>query len=319
MTPELFPGSEKYPLLSRESVLVHLSDYYGGHGVWMYSDDPSDFAFGGNKVRFYEYLIPEIIKASPDFILTSGSIYSNHIRVSAEVCSKLGIGCTLLIEDDPPSDGIPSPNVRIAEKLGAEIVYIGSFAAMIKIREYADNLRAEGKKFFHVPNAGHTPGAVRAYAGVLADALMKADGLGVSFSHIFLPCASGTTQAGMICGSNILRAYGVNVPGISSIAVGNSVKGASKSIKKLIAEAGQILPGIPDHADDPVVCDCGKNEYGRPDAELLELRQQIIRNDCIELDRTYNINAFYGMKQILESAPADDEVLYINTGGYTGE
>ncbi len=318
MTPELFPGSRKYPLLTGEPALVRLSDFYGGHEVWMYMDDPSDFAFGGNKVRFYEYLIPEITDARPDFILTSGSIYSNHVRVTAEVCSKLGIGCTLLIEADPTSDGTPSPNVRMAEELGAEIVYIGSFAAMLKIREYAERLRSEGKNFFHVPNAGHTPGAVRAYSGVLADALMKADGLGIAFSHIYLPCASGTTQAGVICGSAILRGYGVSVPGITSIAVGGPVKGASRGVRTLLGEAGGILPGFPEVTEEPDVRDCGKNSYGRPDEDLLSLRDRIRSADGIELDRTYNINAFYGMKNILESEPGDTEVLYINTGGYTG-
>ncbi len=319
MTPELFPGSRKYPLLSLEPALVPLSEPCAGHRIWMYTDDPADFAFGGNKVRFYEYLIPDILDAGPDFILTSGSIYSNHARVSAAVCAKLGIGCRILVEDDRPADGQTSPNIRMAEELGAETVYIGAFAAMLKIREHAEVLRGEGRNFFHVPNAGHSPGAVRAYAGVLADALMTADGLGVSFSRVFMPCASGTTQAGIMCGAAVLRSYGVAAPPVTSTAVGGPPRAAVRGITTLLTEAGELLRGFPEIVDKPDVRDCGKNDYGRPDGELLELRRRIKENDGIELDRTYNINAFYGMLKILEAEPGDTDVLYINTGGYTGD
>ena len=319
MTPELFENSRRFRLLEHEASLIRLNDYYGDRRVYLYTDDPEDFAGGGNKVRFYEYLIPEIIDAKPDFILTSGSKYSNHIRVTSEVCKRLSIGCTLLIEADEPSDGCEMPNVRIARENGAEIVYIGSFAAMLKINEYANRLRSEGKNFFHVPNAGHRPGAVRAYAGVIADAVMYLDGFDLFPSHVWLPCASGTTMAGVLAGKSVLRGYGINMPPVSAVAVGGPVKGAVKGVRTLLKEASEEIAGFPEVNDEPVVTDCGKNDYGCPDEELLSLRDGIYKNEGILLDKTYNINAFYGMKKSAESDPGCGPLLYICTGGYTGD
>ena len=319
MTPDIFEGTRRFRLLTHDSAIIRLNDFYGDRRVYMYADDPEDFAGGGNKVRFYEYLIPEIIDAKPDFLLTSGSVYSNHVRVTSEVCKRLSIGCRLLIEADEPTDGDEFPNIRAARENGAEIIYIGGFAAMLKIKDYADRLRAEGLNFYHVPNAGHTPGAVRAYAGVITDAMMYLDGFDVFPSEIWLPCASGTTMAGVLGGRSALRAMGINMPDVHAVAVGGPVKGAVRGVSALLKEADGIIEGFPDVSEVPSVTDCGKNDYGHPDEELLALRAGIASSEGITLDRTYNINAFYGMKKQLEENAGCGPVLYINTGGYTGD
>ena len=84
----------------------------------------------------------------------------------------------------------------------------------------------------------------------------------------------------------------------------------------MIHHASDYLPqGF--EADVVSVQDCGKNDYGQPDEELLALRAKLLAQDGIQLDPTYNINAFYGMVQQLMQTPGTGDVLYINTGGYT--
>ena len=321
MSSELFPSCRKYPLLSLPSQLFPLKEKIGGRQVFMWRDDPDDFGFGGNKVRFYEYLIPEIIDAAPDVIISSGSRYSNHVRVTALVAARLGIPAMLLINEDEAEDKkLPAGNLTLAAATGAEIRFIGHFAALLKINEYADELRRQGKKVFVVPSGGHTDGAVRAYANVFAEAMTRLSGYGVKIDRIFLPCASGTTHAGLLCGAEITYGkIGYGLPRISSFAVANTVRGAVKGITKLNFKAVErfpdVLTGDPGVAD---VLDCGKNEYGIPDGELLSLREDITRTEGVTLDSVYNINAFYGMKKVLESEDraSDAAVLYINTGGY---
>ena len=97
----------------------------------------------------------------------------------------------------------------------------------------------------------------------------------------------------------------------------NTPAKAVKGISRLIRAASEYLPrGF--EADTVTVQDCGKNEYGQPDVELLTLRAKLFEQDGIWLDPTYNINAFYGMVQQLFQMPGTGDVLYINTGGYTG-
>ena len=301
---------ERYQLLTKQPQIIQLSERVNGHRIFMYRDDPEDFGFGGNKVRFFEYLIPDIIKAKPDVLVTSGSMYSNHIRVTAQVAAHLNIPCILYLTEEE----LPEPlfgNVALAKSYGAQLCCVGHFAALLKIDEKVKELEESGKNVFRVPNGGHAPGAVRAYAQVIEYALNELEARDIHISEIFLPCASGTTHAGVLCG-----AARRELPPVTAFAVANTPARAQKGIGRLIKSAAGYLPEE-FAAETAVVKDCGKNEYGCPDEELLALRTKILEQDGIQLDPSYNINAFYGMVQQLSNTPGDGDVLYINTGGYT--
>ena len=302
--------NERYQLLTKKPQLLSLSETVNGHRIFMYRDDPEDFGFGGNKVRFFEYLIPEIIKEKPDVLATSGSMYSNHIRVTAQVAAHLGIPCELFLTEESLPD-VLFGNVALAKNYGARLHCVGHFAALLKIDEQVKLIEASGKKVFLVPNGGHTPGAVRAYANVIDETLGELENRKIFPTAIYLPCASGTTQAGILCGAAKRK-----LPPVCSFAVANTTKRAEKGISRLICSASEYLPqGF--EADAVSVQDCGKNNYGHPDEELLALRAKLMEQDGIQLDPTYNINAFYGMVQQLMQTPGNGDVLYINTGGYT--
>lgn len=301
---------EKYCLLKKKPQLFCLSEKVNGHKIYMYRDDPEDFGFGGNKVRFFEYLIPEILEANPDEIVTSGSMFSNHVRVTAQVASHLGIACKLLLTEDTIPDKLTG-NIALAKEYKAEIECIGHFAALLKIDEYMNKLNESGRKAFLVPNGGHTPGAVRAYAQVVSDTLDELEGKRIRPQTIYLPCASGTTHSGVLCAAG-KRA----IPEVVSFAVANTPAKAQRGISRLIGAAKEYLPS----GFEPgtvTVCDSGKNDYGHPDEELLSLRESLFKSDGILLDPTYNINAFNGMLKALEKRQGKEDVLYINTGGYT--
>ncbi|MCQ2428680.1 MAG: pyridoxal-phosphate dependent enzyme [Clostridia bacterium] len=319
MTASRFTGAEKYALIDRPSELIKLHMKPGGHPLYMWRDDPSAFAFGGNKVRFYEYLIPEILKEAPDVIVTSGSLHSNHIRVTAEVAAKLRISAVLLITDDRPDGAFfqRTNNVTVAEALGAKTEFIGSFAAMLKIGEYVGRLKNSGLKVFSVPNAGHTPQAVNAFADVITEALSSLDAQGSSPARIFLPCASGTTLSGTLFGLRAAAEAGRSVPGVTAVAVGNTPGGCSKGVTRLLRAASRIYNGC-NFVSEANVIDCGKNDYGHPDEELLAFRNSVMENEGVIIDRTYNLPAFYGTVKALEAEPGDSPELYINTGGFTG-
>lgn len=301
---------DRYRLLTKKPQLLPLSETVNGHRIFMYRDDPEDFGFGGNKVRFFEYLIPEILKEKPDVLVTSGSMFSNHIRVTAQVAAHLGIPCKLFLTEEE----LPEPlfgNTALAKSCGAELHCVGHFAALLKISEQVKLLEESGKKVFSVPNGGHTPGAVRAYAQVIDETLGELEKRKISPETIYLPCASGTTQAGILCGAARRK-----LPPVKSFAVANTPAKAEKGISRLIRSATEYLPQ--DFVADSVsVYDCGKNDYGHPDEELLALRLKIFEQDGIRLDPVYNSNAFYGMVRELMKTRGTGDVLYINTGGYT--
>ena len=84
--------------------LDRLSQHVGG-GVHLYAkrdDCNSGLAFGGNKVRKLEYLVPDAIKQNCDTLVTIGGVQSNHTRQVAAVAAKIGMKCRLVQESWVP-------------------------------------------------------------------------------------------------------------------------------------------------------------------------------------------------------------------------
>ena len=185
-------------------------------------------------MHFFEYLIPQILKEKPDILVTSGSMYSNHIRVTAQVAALLNIPCKLFLTEEDISEPLFG-NIALAKSYGAEFQCVGHFAVLLKINEYVKMIEESGKKVFLVPNGGHTPGAVRAYAQVDDETLEELEGRKVYPKAIYLPCASGTTQAGVLCG-----AAKRNLPPVISFAVANTPVKVEKGINRLIRSAAEF-------------------------------------------------------------------------------
>lgn len=77
--------------------LERLSRHLGGE-VELYAkreDCNSGLAFGGNKIRKLEYIVPDAIAAGADTLVTIGGVQSNHTRQVAAVAAKIGMKCRL--------------------------------------------------------------------------------------------------------------------------------------------------------------------------------------------------------------------------------
>lgn len=83
------------------TALPRLSTHLGGK-VHLYAkreDCNSGLAFGGNKTRKLEYLIPEAIAGGYDTLVSIGGIQSNQTRQVAAVAAHLGMKCVLVQEN----------------------------------------------------------------------------------------------------------------------------------------------------------------------------------------------------------------------------
>jgi len=98
---------EKFPLTFGPTPiesLPRLSAHLGGD-VELYAkreDCNSGLAFGGNKVRKMEYIIPDAIKSGADTLVTIGGVQSNHTRQVAAIAAKIGMKCRLVQESWVP-------------------------------------------------------------------------------------------------------------------------------------------------------------------------------------------------------------------------
>jgi L-cysteate sulfo-lyase len=115
-------------------------------------DDYSGTAFGGNKLRKLEFAIAAEIVRGTTTIVTIGGEKSNHARVTAAVCAKLGLRCILILnKSDAKQDLIPASRF-VYEMVGAEITWVASREEREpKAREAMQKLTDNGENASYLP------------------------------------------------------------------------------------------------------------------------------------------------------------------------
>ena len=130
MPLEDFP---RYPLLFGPSPvhpLDRLTEHLGGARVWAKREDcNSGLAFGGNKTRKLEYLVPDALAQGADTLVSIGGIQSNHTRQVAAVAAKLGMKARLVQEswvDWPDAVNDRVGNILLSRIMGAQVEIVES-------------------------------------------------------------------------------------------------------------------------------------------------------------------------------------------------
>ncbi len=123
----------RYPLLFGPSPLhplARLSANLGGPQIWAKREDcNSGLAFGGNKTRKLEYLVPDALAQGADTLVSIGGIQSNHTRQVAAVAAKLGMKARLVQEswvDWPDSVNDRVGNILLSRIMGAHVELVES-------------------------------------------------------------------------------------------------------------------------------------------------------------------------------------------------
>ena len=100
---------ERYPLTfgpTHIEKLERLTRHLGGK-VELYAkreDCNSGLAFGGNKLRKLEYIVPDAIVSNADTLVSIGGAQSNRTRMVAAVAAKIGMKCRLVQESWVPHE-----------------------------------------------------------------------------------------------------------------------------------------------------------------------------------------------------------------------
>ena len=118
----------RYPLLFGPSPvhpLDRLSDDLGGPRIWAKREDcNSGLAFGGNKTRKLEYLVPDALAQGADTLVSIGGVQSDHTRQVAAVAAKVGLKARLVQEswvDWPDSVDDRVGNIMLSRIMGAHV------------------------------------------------------------------------------------------------------------------------------------------------------------------------------------------------------
>ena len=188
--------------------LARLTQHLGGADVWAKREDVnSGLAYGGNKIRKLEYIVPDALASGADTLVSIGGVQSNHTRQVAAVAAHLGLKARLVQEkwvpwDDPVNDKVG--NILLSRMMGAD-VRLDPAGFDIGIRQsWEDALREVeegGGTPYPIPaGASEHPLGGLGFANWAFELAEQEKQLGVFFDTIVVCTVTGSTHAGMIAG-----------------------------------------------------------------------------------------------------------------------
>lgn len=316
----------RYPLTFGPSpieALARLSAHLGG-GVEIHAkreDCNSGLAFGGNKIRKLEYIVPDIIESGADTIVTIGGVQSNHTRQVAAVAAKLGLRCRLVQEAWVPfQDAVYDRvgNILMSRVMGAEVELVeAGFDIGIRDSWQAalDDVRAEGGQPYAIPaGASEHPLGGLGFVGFAEELRAQEAELGFSFDYIVVCSVTGSTQAGMVVGFSI-DGRARRVIGIDASGTPVQTKAQIVSIAERTADRIGIAPPT---ADDVVLeTEYAYPAYGVPSAETNEAIRLAARLEGMMTDPVYEGKSMQGMIDLIGRGYFEPgaKILYAHLGG----
>jgi D-cysteine desulfhydrase family pyridoxal phosphate-dependent enzyme len=298
--------------------LNKLTKFLNGPKIFVKRDDLTNVALGGNKVRKLEYLMLNAIKNKYDTIFTIGGPQSNHCRITAGICAKLGLKCVLVLSGKPSE--LLEGNLLLDKIFGAEIYFAGSsdFNKVLMIAEgIADNYRKTGYKPYLIPLGGASGIGSLGYVECFIEILKQIKQDKLNIDYIVIACGSGGTHSGLEVGK-ILSDSQIEIIGISVLFKKHELV---EKIYNNIKEVINVLNLKKEHNSGITIYDeyIGKG-YAIPTELTLSAMKIMGRKEGIVLDPVYTGKAFGGLIDLIrkKTFSKKDNILFIHTGGYPG-
>ena len=317
---------ERYPLTFGPTPiepLPRLSAHLGGQ-VELFAkreDCNSGLAFGGNKLRKLEYIVPDAIASGADTLVSIGGVQSNHTRMVAATAAKIGMKCRLVQESwVPHEDAVYDRvgNILMSRVMGADVQLVDE-GFDIGIRQSWENaladVKAKGGKPYPIPAGAsvHKFGGL-GYVGFAEEVRAQEAQLGLRFDYIVVCTVTGSTHAGMVVG------FAKDGRQRNVIGIDASFTPAQTRAQVLdIAQKTSALIGGKDIVADDVVLneDYAYPVYGVPSQETIEAIRLSARLEGMMTDPVYEGKSMQGMIDLVKKGffPVGSKVLYAHLGG----
>ncbi|MDD8025003.1 MAG: D-cysteine desulfhydrase family protein [Acidobacteriota bacterium] len=310
--------------------LERMTAELGGPEIWIKRDDLTGMAFGGNKSRKLEFIMPDVLAKKADVLVTWASLQSNWAMQTAAACVRYGVQPVLVLfktYDLPPE---PDGNILLDRLLGAEIRFkeagkgklVTQAGALAAVEEVAAEYRAAGKNVYVIPVGGSVPaadmdrplGAV-AYVAAFAEMLEQTRAAGFTPDAVVHSTGSGSTQAGLLLGARVLSPA-TRVVGIS---VSDSKDAFTEIVREVVEATERELGTDPVKAPKDILVfdEYIRDGYGIVNKEVADIIRRVFRAEGIVLDPVYTSKAFIGLVDLIARGyfKRGERVVFFHTGG----
>jgi 1-aminocyclopropane-1-carboxylate deaminase len=317
---------ERYPLLFGPSPvhrLERLTAHLGGATIWAKREDGnSGLAYGGNKTRKLEYIVPDVLASGADTIVSIGGYQSNHTRQVAAVAAKLGLKAHLVQEkwvDWPDAVNDKVGNILLSRIMGAD-VRLDKAGFDIGIRDSweraLEEVRAAGGTPYGIPAGAseHHLGGL-GFADWAREVEQQEAELGVFFDTIVVCTVTGSTHAGMIAGF-AGQERPRRVIGIDASA---TVAKTRDQVERIARHTAELIGLGRELRDDEITVLEGwaGDLYGIPVASTIDAIRLTGELEGMIIDPVYEGKSMAGLMDLVQSGEIDptSTVLYAHLGG----
>ena len=322
----------RYPLLFGPSPvhpLERLTNHLGGPAIWAKREDcNSGLAYGGNKTRKLEYLVPDALAQGADTLVSIGGVQSNHTRQVAAVAAKLGLKCLLVQEswvDWPDSVNDRVGNILLSRIMGADVRLVEEgFGIGIKSswEQALEDVRAAGGTPYAIPAGAsdHRLGGL-GFANWAYEVAQQEQELGVFFDTIIVCSVTGSTQAGMIAGfAGLEDITGQGRPRrVLGIDASARIEETRAQVEKIARNTAELIGLGRELRDDEITVLPGwaGDYYGVPVRSTLDAIRLSGRLEGMIIDPVYEGKSMAGLIDLVRTGRIgpDSTVLYAHLGG----
>jgi D-cysteine desulfhydrase len=287
--------------------------------VYIKRDDLTHSIYGGNKVRKLGYLLGQALQLGAKKVLTFGCAGSNHSVATTVHARGLGLETICMLKHQPTSR-VVQQNLLMHLNQGTELHFSPNnpIRNLTVLGIWLEHFKKDGSVPYIIPTGGSnvfgTIGFVDA-AFELREQIRQ--GLLPEPTHIYIPCGSCATTAGIL--------LGCKVAGLKSHIVAIAVEPEedptfAQMVDCLFKETNQYLHDLDssfplvsyDDKDLTINLNFTGPDYGVFIEEGTSAAQEMLNLENIKLEGTYTAKACAGLLADIKNNPTNS-VLFWNT------
>ncbi|MEU4403982.1 1-aminocyclopropane-1-carboxylate deaminase [Streptosporangium sp. NPDC023963] len=307
--------------------LPRLTRHLGGASVWAKREDcNSGLAYGGNKTRKLEYIVPDALTQGADTLVSIGGYQSNHTRQVAAVAASLGLKAVLVQEnwvDWPDSVNDRVGNIMLSRIMGAEVrLDPAGFGIGFKDswNRAIEDVRERGGTPYPIPAGAsdHRLGGL-GFANWAYEVAEQERELGVFFDTVVVCAVTGSTQAGMIAGFAALEEVGGRPRRVIGIDASAKLEETREQVARIARATAELIGVGRSLRDDEITILDGwaGDLYGIPVRSTLDAIRLTGELEGMIIDPVYEGKSMAGLIDLVTGGeiPRDATVLYAHLGG----
>ncbi|WP_440071099.1 1-aminocyclopropane-1-carboxylate deaminase [Streptosporangium sp. OZ121] len=307
--------------------LPRLTRHLDGASIWAKREDcNSGLAYGGNKTRKLEYIVPDALAQGADTLVSIGGYQSNHTRQVAAVAASLGLKAVLVQEnwvDWPDCVNDRVGNIMLSRIMGAEVrLDPAGFGIGFKDswNRAIEDVRERGGTPYPIPAGAsdHRLGGL-GFANWAYEVARQERELGVFFDTVVVCAVTGSTQAGMIAGFAALEEAGGRPRRVIGIDASAKLEETRDQVARIARATAELIGvGRPLRDDEITILDGWAGDlYGIPVRSTLDAIRLTGELEGMIIDPVYEGKSMAALIDLVTGGeiPRDATVLYAHLGG----